>query len=248
VAMLGASPSATTAPADSEPPPEERGRGTDDVARLTSGFAHELANSLTTVHGYAHLVDRATLAEADRSAIDQIAASSEKMLATVEAFRALVRPLPIAATTFAPADAVRAAIDLARQEADRPDAVVRLAPSPSGTVHGDRVLLEEAIAAVVRNAIEASALQSPPAAVEVSVAQRSGARGVDVVVTDRGPGIPADVRGRVFQPFLTDKPGHDGLGLARAAQVLRAHAGASIALAHPPAGGLVVTITLPQRG
>jgi C4-dicarboxylate-specific signal transduction histidine kinase len=123
---------------------------------------------------------------------------------------------------------------------------VHLVPSPSGTVHGDRVLLEEAIAAVVRNAIEASALKSPMPPVDVSVAQRSGARGVDIVVTDRGPGVPADVRGRMFQPFLTDKPGHDGLGLARAAQVLRAHAGASIALAHPPAGGLVVTISLPQ--
>ena len=53
---------------------------------------------------------------------------------------------------------------------------------------------------------------------------------------------------RVFQPFLTDKPGHDGLGLARAAQVLRAHPGASIALEHPPAGGLIVTIGLPQHG
>jgi C4-dicarboxylate-specific signal transduction histidine kinase len=91
--------------------------------------------------------------------------------------------------------------------------------------------------------------QHPPApAVEVSVAQASGARGVEIVVADRGPGVPADVRARVFQPFLTDKPGHDGLGLARAAQVLRAHPGASIALEHPPAGGLVVTIGLPQHG
>ena len=164
------------------------------------------------------------------------------MLTTVEAFRALVRPLPISPTTFAPIDAVQAAITLARQEAERPDAVVHLTPAPSGTVHGDRVLLEEAIAAVVRNAIEASALVSPTPAVEVSVAQASAARSVEIVVTDRGPGVPEDVRARVFQPFLTDKPGHAGLGLARAAQVLRAHPGASIALEHPPAGGLVVTL------
>ena len=247
VAMLSTGLSLPAAPTDPEGQQEEARRGgTDEVARLASGFAHELANSLTTVHGYAHLVDRATLSEADRAAIDQIAASSEKMLTTVEAFRALIRPLPISATTFGPLDAVQAAIALARQEAALPDAVVHLVPSPSGTVHGDRVLLEEAIAAVVRNAIEASALKSPMPPVDVSVAQRSGARGVDIVVTDRGPGVPADVRGRMFQPFLTDKPGHDGLGLARAAQVLRAHAGASIALAHPPAGGLVATISLPQ--
>jgi C4-dicarboxylate-specific signal transduction histidine kinase len=129
-----------------------------------------------------------------------------------------------------------------------PDVVVRLTPAPSGTVHGDRVLLEEAIAVVVRNAIEASALVSPAPAVEVSIVQASGSRVVTIVVADRGPGVPEDVRARAFQPFVTDKPGHDGLGLARAAQVLRAHPGASIALEHPPAGGLLVTIGLPLHG
>ena len=248
VATLGTGLIPTAAPAGLERPQAEPDRGTDELSRLASGLAHELANSLTTVHGYAHLVDRSVLAAADRSALDHITTSSEQMLTTVEAFRALVRPLPISPTTFAPIDAVQAAITLARQEAERPDAVVHLTPAPSGTVHGDRVLLEEAIAAVVRNAIEASALVSPMAAVEVSVAQASAARSVEIVVTDRGPGVPDDVRARVFQPFLTDKPGHAGLGLARAAQVLRAHPGASIALEHPPAGGLVVTLALPQHG
>jgi signal transduction histidine kinase len=248
VAMLSTGLSLTAAPAAQERPHVESERGgTDEVARLASGLAHELANSLTTVHGYAHLFDRSGLNEADRSAIENIATSSEKMLAAVEAFRALVRPLPISPTTFAPIDAVHAAIDLARQEAGRPDAVVHVTPAPTGTVQGDRVLLEEAIAAVVRNAIEASAVVSPAPAVEVSVAQASGAPVVEVIVTDRGPGVPEDVRARMFQPFLTDKPGHTGLGLARAAQVLRAHPGASIALEHPSTPGLAVTIRLPQH-
>jgi signal transduction histidine kinase len=225
-----------------------RSDASDEAARLASGLAHALANSLTTVHGYAHLVDRSAMNAADGSALDHITASSEKMLTTVEAFRALVRPLPLTPTAFSPVDAVQAAIALARQEAGRPDADVRLLASLSGTVEGDRVLLEEAIAVVVRNAIEASAQQWPVPAVEVRVEQASGARRVDVVVADRGPGVPDDLRGRIFQPFQTDKPGHEGLGLARAAQVLRAHPGASIALEHPPAGGLVVTIGLPQPG
>jgi signal transduction histidine kinase len=249
VATLSTDVSVAAAPAAAERPHAAPGRvDTDEVSRLAGGLAHELANSLTTVHGYTHLFDRSGLNAADRSALDQITISSEKMLTTVEAFRALVRPLPITPTTFAPMDAVQAAVTLARQEAERPDAVVHVTPAPSVTVHGDRVLLEEAVAAVIRNAIEASALVSPPPAVEVSLRQASGSPTVEIVVADRGPGVPADVRARVFQPFLTDKPGHDGLGLARAMQVLRAHPGASIALDHPPAGGLVVTIGLPQHG
>ena len=247
VAMLSTGVAPIAAPVEPPRPHAELDRArTDDVSRLASGLAHELANSLTTVHGYAHLVDRSSLSAADRSALDHITTSSEKMLTTVEAFRALVRPLPITPTTFAPVDAVRAAIDLARQEAGLPDAAVRLTPAPSGTVHGDRVLLEEAIAAVIRNAIEASATVSPAPAVQVSVAQAPGEPVVEIVVVDRGPGVPEDVRARMLQPFLTDKPGHTGLGLARTAQVLRAHPGASIAFEHDL--GLVATIRLPQHG
>ena len=47
------------------------------------------------------------------------------MLSTVEAFRALVRPLPLSPGPFAPAEAVRAAIDLARQESGLAEAVMR---------------------------------------------------------------------------------------------------------------------------
>jgi signal transduction histidine kinase len=235
----------SAATGDAVPPVDADSAATQDVARLAGGLAHELANSLTTVHGYAHLVDRRPLSAADRAALDNIQASSEKMLTTVEAFRGLVRPLPLSPTVFAPADAVQAAIALARQEAGLPDAPVEVATAPCGMVSGDRVLLEEAMAAVVRNAMEASATVSPVPPVEVRVGQALGERRVEVVVVDRGPGVPADFRSRVFQPFLTDKPGHDGLGLARAAHVLRAHRGASIALDHPASGGLVVTLRLP---
>src|SRR6185436_14565789 len=83
VALIGAAPDAIAAPVDAESRPREAERGrTDEVARLASGLAHELANSLTTVHGYVHLVDRSGLNAADRSALDQIASSSEKMLTT----------------------------------------------------------------------------------------------------------------------------------------------------------------------
>ena len=246
LAVLGPAPAAAPVASGGDAPGQAADDGIAEAARLASGLAHELANSLTTVHGYAHMVDRSGLGDADRTALDHITTSSEKMLTTVEAFRALVRPLRVTPTTFAPVDAVRAAIDLARQDAGQPDAAVTLTSVPTATVDGDRVLLEEAIAAVIRNAIEATAQAPAAPPVVVAVGQSAGSRHVQVVVTDRGPGVPADVRARVFQPFLSDKPDHDGLGLARTAQVLRAHPGAAIALTHPPEGGLIVTIDLPH--
>ena len=216
----------------------------EDVSTLAGGLAHELANSLTTIHGYAHLINVAALAEPDRSAIEQIKASGETMLRTIEAFRALVRPLRLSLEPFPPEHAVQDAVTLACQEAKAGAETVRFTASPCPPAFGDRVLIEEAIAAVVQNAIEgqAQAAFAAPVSVRVAPAARGG---VDVIVTDRGPGVLPELRRRLCQPFFSDKVGHPGLGLARACHVLRAHEGASIAFDHPPTGGLVVTIHLP---
>jgi hypothetical protein len=56
------------------------------------------------------------------------------------------------------------------------------------------------------------------------VAQAAGGV-VEIVVTDRGPGVPEDVRARMFQPFLTDSPDTPVWGCPRS--MLRAHPGAS---------------------
>jgi signal transduction histidine kinase len=243
VAVIGAAPAAAPQPDDVPAGPGAEVAG--EVSSLASGLAHELANSLTTVHGYAHLVDRAGLGQADRAALDHIQGSAEKMLQTVDRFRSLIRPLPLSPTVFAPAEAVAAGIRLACQEAEAPEDVVHLSAAPTDTVRGDRVLLEEAIAAVVRNAVEASREVSPAPVVEVRVGEMRGGGRVEIVVADRGPGAPPEIRHRLFQPFFSDKSGHDGFGLARTAQILRAHPDATIALAHPPSGGLTVTIGLP---
>jgi len=216
----------------------------DEVSRLASGLAHELANSLTTVHGYVHLMDRSALTETDRTAVEQISTSAEMMLRTVEAFRALVRPLRLSPVAFAPAAAVEAAIALARQETGAAADAVQLERRPCGTLTGDQVVLEEAIAAVVANAIEASRQRTPAPPVAVRVGSAAGG-GVEIVVADAGPGVPEEMRRRLGQPFFSDKAGHAGLGLARALHAIRAHDDASLTLSHPAAGGLTVTIALP---
>src|SRR3954469_25938499 len=65
-----------------------------------------------------------------------------------------------------------------------------------------------------------------------------------VTVRDSGPGIPPDVRQRIFTPFFTTKARGTGLGLATARRIVEAHGG-SIAIACPPEGGTVVTLELP---
>ncbi len=74
--------------------------------------------------------------------------------------------------------------------------------------------------------------------------ERSGAT-ARVIIADRGPGLPADVGDRLFQPFFTTKKsGGTGLGLAISREIVRRHGG-EISLAPRDGGGAEAHVTLP---
>ena len=115
----------------------------------------------------------------------------------------------------------------------------RLAPAP---VLGDPARLEQ----VVRNLL-ANAIKFTPAGGSVEVAV--GVRGTiaELVVADSGPGIPERERPHVFERFwrgaaASGTPG-SGIGLAVAAEIVRAHDG-SLVLESAPAGGARFVVTL----
>ena len=66
-----------------------------------------------------------------------------------------------------------------------------------------------------------------------------------IAFSDRGPGIPADVRDKVFTPFFTTKSRGSGLGLPTAKRFVEAHNG-QIAIDCPPDGGTTVVIRIPM--
>jgi signal transduction histidine kinase len=66
------------------------------------------------------------------------------------------------------------------------------------------------------------------------------------VIADSGPGIPTEVRAKLFTPFVTTKVRGTGLGLATAKRFVEAHRG-SLTVACPPQGGTTITIQIPVR-
>jgi signal transduction histidine kinase len=65
-----------------------------------------------------------------------------------------------------------------------------------------------------------------------------------VTIADHGPGIPAEFRHRVFEPYFTTKADGTGLGLALVRNTLEAHRGA-ISLSETPGGGATFSIVFP---
>ena len=78
----------------------------------------------------------------------------------------------------------------------------------------------------------------------VRVAIRAHGSASEVAFTDTGPGIPENVRARIFTPFFTTKSRGSGLGLPTAKRLVEAHHG-TINIECPPAGGTTVTVRLP---
>jgi signal transduction histidine kinase len=80
--------------------------------------------------------------------------------------------------------------------------------------------MEQAVVALVTNAIEAS-----PKGSGVEVCGLVDGGGWTIRVADQGPGVPADLREKVFRPYFTTKKEGSGIGLAVAHQVVMQHGG-----------------------
>jgi signal transduction histidine kinase len=78
----------------------------------------------------------------------------------------------------------------------------------------------------VRNAGEAIAqARTPDGRITLRACRLQTPARVEISVLDNGPGIPAQVGGRLFHPLTTSKPGGIGLGLSIAASIVEAHGG-----------------------
>ena len=85
------------------------------------------------------------------------------------------------------------------------------------------MLIQQVLLNLIRNAVEA--MQASPRRELTIMTTVSVDRMVEVSVTDSGPGLAADVRDRLFQPFVTTKPAGMGVGLSICRGIVEAHGG-----------------------
>ena len=127
------------------------------------------------------------------------------------------------------------------QLAHRIDLEVR-AQGAGPNVRGDRVLLEWALEALVRNAVDV--LSGRGGRFTISVAG-DGAEG-RIRVIDDGPGVPWELISGIFEPGVSSKTGGWGIGLALAQRIIEDQHGGHLAL-EPSDQGAVFTIVLPTE-
>ncbi len=119
-------------------------------------------------------------------------------------------------------------------------------PDTLPEVLADAALLDRVLANLLANALRHGPAESPPAVLASSHADR-----VEIRVVDRGPGVPAADRDRIFQPFqrLGDRDTTTGVGLGLAlSRGLTEAMGGTLTADDTPGGGLTMTVTLPSTG
>jgi signal transduction histidine kinase len=212
----------------------ERLRAFRETARRV---AHEMRNPLTPIRLAVSQLSRNSSPGQDE-AIEVLRAESDRLEQLAREFTEFGR-LPEGPA--APVDLVELLDELART-ALPPGMTARLSLDPATPVlMGHYDPLRRAFSNVLRNAVEACEGRGE---IEIVAASENG--GARIEIRDHGPGIPAELEGRIFDPYCTGKSGGTGLGLALAKQTVELHQG-SIAVEPTPGGGATFVVRLRGR-
>ena len=224
----------------------------DRIAReFLMRVTHDLRTPLTAIRGHAlALSDGVVPDDAVPRSLGAIASEANRLevlvtdlldLARMDADRFRVNITPVNG-----ADVVRAAAD-AMSSSARAAGVHLVADIPDlPDVHTDPDRVQQVIGNLIDNAIRWT---PPQGTITLSARPRAGG-GLVVEVADTGPGVPADRRDEVFEPFRSSEApgGHvgSGLGLAIGRQLART-LGGDLGVGDAPGGGACFTLLLPAR-
>lgn len=211
-----------------------------DLGEVSAGAAHEFRNSAAAIDGFADLALRSPPRAVEY--LRQIRAEAQHMARITGDFLLFARPEGFAPEPVELSSIAQAAI--AEAEVLFPE--VTIPPPPElPRITGSPALLRRALANLLRNAVEATprGRRGEPDAIVVS-SEPSADGEISVAVGDRGPGVPPELREKVFLPFYSTKSEGAGLGLAIVARIAELHGG-TVDVERRPGGGAVFTLRLP---
>jgi signal transduction histidine kinase len=197
------------------------------LGELTAGLAHELKNPLASLKGTAQiLADEIAPDSPRRRMLELHLREIDRLSATLDRFLAFARPK----------DPVREPVDLARVVSDvcllvEPQAArsgVRVRKDldlPEGPcIQGDREQVAQVVLNLLLNAVQAMP-QGGEVRLSLGFVTRGSHRFLALSVEDTGPGVPPELRDRIFNPLFTTRAEGVGLGLSICARIVEAHGG-----------------------
>ncbi|MDH1280947.1 PAS domain S-box protein [Pseudomonas chengduensis] len=223
------------------------------LGELASGIAHEINQPLAAVVNYASASQRYLQGiGGDQAGVDKVGQGLARITehanhasAVIKRLRAFLRKGQRRMQALDLAEVAREAVRLCNWEAGTAQvAVSDLLPDNLPLVFADRVLLEQVLLNLLRNAIDANRERHPGAPSQVRLEASEADGNLAVRVIDQGPGVSDEQMGKLFTPFYTSKADGLGLGLSMSRSIIEGFGGALEAF---PAegGGLCLECRLP---
>jgi two-component system, LuxR family, sensor kinase FixL len=222
------------------------------MGQISSALAHELNQPLTATLNYLNAARRTTGSDLSAQAVktgellDKATRQIERAGHIIRRLRAFVEKRESARSVENVNTLAKDAIALGlvgtahigvtvstKLEADLPRVLV------------DRVQIQQVLINLLRNAVEAMQ-ESPTRTLDVATLV-SEDKDIVVSVADSGPGVPPEIAEKMFQPFVTSKPGGMGVGLAISRSIVEAHGG-RLWMTPNKNGGVAFCFTLPAQG
>ena len=218
------------------------------LSRLLARLAHEIRNPLSSLDIHVQLLEE-DLQEATPKVRDKTASRFEiihgelhRLENIVKHFLSLAGPSSLDLHPIEVSKVISHVCELLRPEAaTRGIEIAMNMPDSLPSVAADSAQLTQALVNLVINAIQAVGRDGR---VEVTGSLEQGEGVLTIAVRDTGPGVPADSRSAIFEPYFTTKPEGSGLGLWIVQQIITAHGGA-VEAGNAAGGGAVFTVHLP---
>jgi two-component system NtrC family sensor kinase len=216
------------------------------IGILASGVAHEINNPLAIIRGNAELLEMSErLNDSDQSEVETIIRQVGRVDRIVSNLLTFARTKKKNVNLFHIDALIDDILDhIGHQVALENYSIERRHQAEQGEIEGDEDQLRQVFTNLIINGLQA---MNNGGTLTVSTAVDPEAGSCSVTITDRGPGIAADIKERLFTPFFTTKPGGTGLGLAVSYGIVKDHDG-DIKVDSEPEQGATFTVALPLRG
>ncbi|CDZ46007.1 PAS domain-containing sensor histidine kinase [Neorhizobium galegae] len=221
----------------------------NEMGEMASTLAHELNQPLSAIANYVHGCARLlrdmdeAVAVRMREALEETANQSLRAGQIIKHLREFVTK---GETEKAPENIRRlveeaGALALVGSREKGVRAIFEFAQGPE-MVTVDRIQVQQVLTNLMRNAIEAMR-DSQRRELVIRTLQENEDM-IQVIVQDTGPGIPEEIAGQLFKPFITTKAGGMGIGLSISKRIVEAHGG-EMTVTRNAAGGATFRFTLP---
>ncbi len=210
------------------------------VGQISAGLAHELKNPMTTLKMlFQAFKEQPDMTKEDAEIINN---EIEKIDNVLKNFLGFVKQKSSLFEYVNLNEMIERVLSLATFDIENSNIIVQkdmLENLPE--VKADRALLEQVFLNLILNAVHAM-----PDGGEIRISGKTDEFFTEVMIWDKGGGIPSDIQSRIFEPFFTTKEDGTGLGLSIAYNIVKSHGG-KLFFNSNDGKGTVFTVRLPNE-